>query len=114
MSAPDLEGLALVFVDGANGRPDPSLRPWPAAPDRPWQSPDIEVRNAKNATDPAWANVPWVGNMNTVVAKVRNNGTVPLTDVRVGFRYSASLFPTAVTQGNEELGRGEVGWRCSS
>jgi M6 family metalloprotease-like protein len=70
---------------GTNGRPDPSIRPWPAAPDRPWQSPDIEVRNAKNATDAAWANVPWVGNPNTVVAKVRNAGNVMAPQVRVNF-----------------------------
>lgn len=44
--------------------------------------------------------------------EVRNNGTVPLTDLRIGFRYSASLFPTGVTNdGSEELGRGEVSWR---
>ena len=70
---------------GTNGRPDPSIRPWPASPDRQWQSPDIEVRNAKNATDSAWANVPWVGNMNTVVAKVRNSGNVMAPQVRVNF-----------------------------
>ena len=49
------------------------------------QSPDIEVRNTKNATDPAWANVPWVGNPNTVVAKVRNAGNVLAPSVRVNF-----------------------------
>ena len=31
--------------------------------------PDIEVRNARNAADAAWFNVPWVGNTNTVVAE---------------------------------------------
>ena len=70
---------------GTNGRPDPSIRPWPAAPDRQWQSPDIEVRNAKNLADPSWANVPWVGNNNTVVAKVRNAGNVMAPQVRVNF-----------------------------
>ena len=70
---------------GANGRPDPSIRPWPASPSRPWQSPDIEVRNAHNAADPAWRNVPWVGNPNTVVAKVRNRGNVLAPGVRVNF-----------------------------
>lgn len=70
---------------GTNGRPDPSIRPWPASPDRQWQSPDIEVRNAKNATDAAWTNVPWVGNPNTVVAKVRNAGNVMAPSVRVNF-----------------------------
>ncbi|WP_250032954.1 CARDB domain-containing protein [Paractinoplanes maris] len=70
---------------GVNGRPDPSIRPWPASPSRPWQSPDIEVRNAKNLADPAWANVPWVGNVNTVVARVRNAGTIMAPQVRVVF-----------------------------
>lgn len=43
--------------------------------------------------------------------EVRNNGTVPLTDVRINFRHSASLFPTGVTNdGTEGLGRGEVSW----
>lgn len=70
---------------GANGRPDPSIRPWPASADRQWQSPDIEVRNAKNMTDASWANVPWVGNNNTVVAKVRNSGTGMAPQVRVNF-----------------------------
>ncbi len=70
---------------GANGRPDPSIRPWPASPSRPWQSPDIEVRNAKNLADPAWANVPWVGNVNTVVARIRNAGTIMAPQVRVVF-----------------------------
>lgn len=86
----DVSGITTDKADvriryGTNGRPDPSIRPWPAAADRPWQSPDIEVRNAKNATDTAWANVPWVGNPNTVVAKVRNAGNVMAPSVRVNF-----------------------------
>lgn len=86
----DVSGLTVDKADlriryGTNGRPDPSIRPWPASADRPWQSPDIEVRNAKNATDPAWANVPWVGNPNTIVARVRNGGTVMAPQVRVNF-----------------------------
>ena len=70
---------------GVNGRPDPSIRPWPASPDRQWQSPDIEVRNAKNAADPAWFNVPWEGNTNTIVARVKNNGGINAPQVRVNF-----------------------------
>jgi M6 family metalloprotease-like protein len=86
----DVSGLTIDKADlrvryGTNGRPDPSIRPWPASPDRQWQSPDIEVRNTKNATDPSWANVPWVGNPNTVVAKVRNAGNVMAPQVRVNF-----------------------------
>lgn len=70
---------------GVNSRPDPSIRPWPASPDRQWQSPDIEVRNARNMADPAWFNVPWVGNSNTVIAKVRNAGGLDAPAVRVNF-----------------------------
>lgn len=71
---------------GVIGKPDPSIRPWPASADRPWQSPDIEVRNARNLADPAaWFNVPWEGNMNTVVAKVRNGGTLDAPNVLVNF-----------------------------
>ena len=70
---------------GVIGKPDPSIRPWPASPDRPWQSPDIEVRNARNAMDASWFNVPWVGNNNQVVAKVRNGGQLDAPQVRVNF-----------------------------
>jgi len=70
---------------GTNGRPDPSIRPWPASADRPWQSPDIEVRNARSATRAEWANTPWAGHANTVVATVRNSGTVAAPDVVVNF-----------------------------
>lgn len=86
----DVSGIDGTSADlriryGANGRPDPSIRPWPASPSRPWQSPDIEIRNAKNAADASWANVPWLGNPNTVVAKVKNGGTVLAPQVRVNF-----------------------------
>jgi M6 family metalloprotease-like protein len=70
---------------GVIGKPDPSIRPWPASADRQWQSPDIEVRNARNQVDPTWFNVPWVGNANTVVARVKNSGTIDAPGVRVNF-----------------------------
>ncbi len=86
----DVSGLDGSKADvriryGTNGRPDPSIRPWPASPSRPWQSPDIEVRNAKNQADSSWANVPWVGNPNTVVATVKNGGNVLAPSVQVDF-----------------------------
>lgn len=86
----DVSGITGSKADlriryGTNGRPDPSIRPWPAAPDRPWQSPDIEVRNAKSMADPSWRNVPWVGNPNTIVATVRNGGNVLAPSVQVDF-----------------------------
>lgn len=70
---------------GVNSRPDPSIRPWPASPDRQWQSPDIEVQNAKNQADASWFNVPWAGNANTIVATVKNNGALDAPKVRVNF-----------------------------
>ena len=70
---------------GVNSRPDPSIRPWPASSARPWQSPDIEVRNPRSEADSAWTNVPWVGNPNTVIARVKNNGALDATQVRVNF-----------------------------
>lgn len=70
---------------GVNSRPDPSIRPWPASADRPWQSPDIEIRNARSQADAQWANVPWVGNTNTIVARVKNNGSLDAPQVLVNF-----------------------------
>lgn len=71
---------------GINSKPDPSIHPWPAGPDRQWQSPDIEVQNTRNLADPAnWFNVPWAGNPNTVIAKVTNNGDLAAPGVRVEF-----------------------------
>jgi len=58
------------------GKPDPAIRPWPKDDSHQWQSPDIEVRNARQAADPAWANVPWLGHDNTVVAHITNRGTL--------------------------------------
>lgn len=86
----DVSGIDGTKADvriryGVNSRPDPSIRPWPAGPDRQWQSADIEIRNAKNSADPAWFNVPWSGNTNTVIAKVKNNGGLDAPGVRVNF-----------------------------
>ena len=76
---------AVVNIKYDSGqRPDPGIRPWTGGPD--WRSPDIEVRNAKSIADPAkWANTPWLGNMNTVVAKVRNSGDLLAKGVVVDF-----------------------------
>ncbi|GGV39252.1 hypothetical protein GCM10010495_65750 [Kitasatospora herbaricolor] len=76
---------AVVTVEyGSDGRPDPGIRPWTGGP--AWQSPDIEVRNARSKADPArWFNVPWIGNPNTVVAKIRNGGDLLCKGVVVDF-----------------------------
>lgn len=70
---------------GANSKPDPSIRPWPAGPDRPYQSPDIEVQNPRNMADAAWFNVPWAGHTNTVIAQIKNGGTLNAPAVRADF-----------------------------
>ncbi|MFB6454733.1 hypothetical protein ACE38W_05620 [Chitinophaga sp. Hz27] len=69
---------------GTNGRPDLYIRPWPGGDN--WQSPDIEVRNVRSMTDPAhWTNVPWVGHLNTIIARYRNRGPVTARNVKVDF-----------------------------
>jgi M6 family metalloprotease-like protein len=69
---------------GTNGRPDIYIRPWPGGDN--WQSPDIEVRNARSMADPAnWFNVPWVGHANEVIARYHNRGPVTCSNVRVDF-----------------------------
>lgn len=86
----DVSGIDGLKADvriryGVLSKPDPSIKPWPAGPDRQWQSPDIEVQNARNQADPNWFNVPWVGNDNTIVAHIRNNGTMNAPQVRANF-----------------------------
>src|SRR5262249_2082620 len=86
----DVSGIDTTKADvriryGVNSKPDPSIRPWPASADRQWQSPDIEIQNARNLADPARFNVPWVGNNNTVIARVKNNGALDAPQVRANF-----------------------------
>lgn len=76
---------AIKIEYGINSRPDPMIRPWPAGPGRQWQSPDIEVRNARSLADPAWFNVPWSGHDNTVVARITNSGDLAALGVNVDF-----------------------------
>jgi M6 family metalloprotease-like protein len=82
---------------GTNGRPDLYIRPWPGGDN--WQSPDIEVRNARSLADPAnWGNVPWIGHANDVIARFRNRGPVTCRNVRVDFwvkDYTVSGGPEA-------------------
>ncbi len=89
------EDNAVVRVRyGSNARPELGIRPWDNGPT--WKSPDIEVRNARNAANPALSNVPWAGRDNTVVARVRNNGDFNATGVAVEFfvtEYSAGDGP---------------------
>ncbi|WP_157975930.1 CARDB domain-containing protein [Lewinella sp. IMCC34191] len=79
-------GAATINVKyGVNGKPDPSIRPWPAGPERRYQSPDIRIENARNISDEEWENVPWAGEDNSVIASVKNNGELDAPGVRVNF-----------------------------
>lgn len=95
----DLDGTkANVSIRyGPVGRPDPSIRPWPASADRQYQSPDIEVSNPRSQAYPdMWANMPWAGNDNTVFARVYNGGTLNAPKVAVNFYvqpYDANGYP---------------------
>ncbi|MFN0162567.1 MAG: hypothetical protein ACKVQQ_15150 [Burkholderiales bacterium] len=78
-------GAQIRVEYGLSGQPDPSIRPWPAGPNRPYQSPDIEVRNVANAGRPDRFNLPWLDHDNTVVATVTNAGDLDATNVTVNF-----------------------------
>ncbi|MCF2495073.1 hypothetical protein [Dyadobacter chenhuakuii] len=67
----------------ADLKPDPALTPW--SPGSNWQSPDIEVLNGRNASDPAFRNIPWEGHNNTVIARVTNRGSSDAHSVTVKF-----------------------------
>ncbi len=69
------------------GKPDPTIRPWPRDPAHAWQSPDIEVSNAKSLADAQFANVPWNGHPNTVTAKIANHGTLSAPGVTAKFYW---------------------------
>ena len=97
---------------GVNSKPDPSIRPWPASSSRPYQSPDIEIKNAKNMADSSWFNVPWSGNINTVIAKVKNNGTLDAPGVRVNFYVvncnAGGVPPTFLGFDLKDIGAGDT------
>lgn len=76
-------GLATVRVQYKVFGIDLGIRPWPAGPDRPWQSPDIEIRNERAKSDPTYTNTAWTGQVNEVVAKITNSGTVDAPKVAV-------------------------------
>ncbi len=76
---PDSADLQIRYDSEA--KPELSIRTWPNG-DHQWQSPDIQVRNAKSDADPRWLNVPWGGNPNRVVATVKNHGGLEARDVR--------------------------------
>ncbi|MVM36089.1 hypothetical protein GO755_39110 [Spirosoma sp. HMF4905] len=76
-------GLATVRVQYKVFGVDLGIRPWPASPDRPWQSPDIEVRNEKSKNDATYFNMAWTGQPNDVVAKITNSGTADAPNVAV-------------------------------
>jgi M6 family metalloprotease-like protein len=68
---------------GAGGRPDPLIRPWPGGDN--WQSPDIEISNARSTTRAEWRNTPWAGQTNTITARITNGGNFLATNVQAFF-----------------------------
>lgn len=76
-------GLAEVRVQYKVFGIDLGIRPWPAGPGRPWQSPDIEVRNEKSKQDSAYFNTAWTENINEVVARITNAGTADAPQVAI-------------------------------
>lgn len=128
----DITSLAhdplLVFVSGINGSkaditvrygpagiPDPYIRPWPASPDRQWQSPDIEVRNPRSLAYPEWWNMPWEGHENTIIARVTNGGALNAPGVIVDFYvqpYDAAGYtigaPSYIGSDRRDIQAGEV------
>jgi len=95
------EVASLRVQYGVLGKPDPSIRPWPAGEGREYQSPDIEIRNARNAADPSLYNVPWASHPNTIVARITNRGTLRAESVVAKF-YMKGL----TTGGAPEVLRG--------
>jgi len=75
LESADANSAVLELTYGAF-RPDISIRPWPAGPERQWQSPDIVVTNARAEADPSWSNVPWIGHVNQVLVTVHNGGNL--------------------------------------
>lgn len=87
----------VMIQYGISSQPDPSIRRW--SPPM-YQSPDIEIHNAKSDADPKWLNVPWEDHLNTVIAKVTNSGTMNAPGVLVDF----SVFDfTANNSGKQPL-----------
>lgn len=83
--APDMARVRVRYE--VVGKPDPTIRPWPRDAAHPWQSPDIEVSNAKSLADAQFVNVPWNGHPNTVTAKVANHGTASAPGVVAKFYW---------------------------
>ncbi len=76
--------LAPPFPNGI----DPAIRPWPSAGGE-WVSPDIRIENAltplSTALFPGQPSMPWAGHENTVIATVKNGGSLEAIDVLVEF-----------------------------
>ncbi len=67
----------------ADNKPDPGMTPW--SPSSNWQSPDIEVVNARSLSDSSYRNIPWEGHDNWVRATVSNRGLSDAHGVTVDF-----------------------------
>lgn len=81
--------------------PDPSIRAWPASAERPYQSPDIVVRNDRSDADPSWFNCPWEDHNNTIEATIHNDSMADAPQVSVDF-YEQS-FNLGILPGERRL-----------
>jgi hypothetical protein len=72
-----------VRVEAGPGGPNPYMTKCPGG--MTWQSPDIEIRNERNAQDPQYKNLPWADHDNEIVATVHNSGSEDAPQVWVDF-----------------------------
>ena len=61
---------------GVNSRPDPPSVPGRLGPTGSGRARTSKSATLKNQADLNWFNVPWVGNANTIIARVKNNGAL--------------------------------------
>ncbi|MGV9336504.1 hypothetical protein [Nocardia sp. NPDC003726] len=74
---------AKIHIKYGDAKPDPQIRPW--AQSTNWKSPDLRIINARNQVDNRYADMPWEGHDNRIVATVRNPGQMNAKAVRVDF-----------------------------
>lgn len=75
---------ATIHIKYGDQKPDPQVTPWSTHTN--WKSPDLEVRNARTAANPAlYFDMPWEGHPNTLHARVRNRGEIDAPGVTVNF-----------------------------
>jgi M6 family metalloprotease-like protein len=102
--------FARIHITYGDAKPDPQIQPW--APSTNWKSPDLRVTNARNLADSRFADIPWEGHDNRIVATVRNPGKIDATGVRVDFFVKDFTLgggaETALGSDTHDVGSGDV------